>query len=420
MVGEEYLPPTATRGAWALMSPAPVDPGSRMLKPEKKKDTRREEWVQTWRTSSPFLKDHVENIVIPEYPRKNQTRSRLPAAAQRLSATANVVRQNRPRGMRKRRWKGRRAPSPGCSVLRRTPRGIILVILRMMPAQRQISRQAGHIPPQILNLLMMHNKNHCREGQPPPSSRDTRAMVKESGWTVTGQVTHVMGGGEERGAPGKLQRDRVGDDRHSHEDIKKAARGQAGSGDHCHCHYVDFLIRSYPRVGNFALIQKIDKLDDTTSRILEDQAIFDNDLKTIRSHRGDYEAKLESMLVQQQRSVDNMIKYLETVENRMRGLEKRGGIPTPVPGPGPDLPRDPAPEWLLRRLTTLRTAAEGVAPMEGPMELAPYGPPRVERWLLRHIPPFLASVMLGEKTPEKGSGLVRPSGMPVRRLLRST
>ena len=101
-----------------------------------------------------------------------------------------------------------------------------------------------------------------------------------------------------------------------------------------------------------ALIQKIDKLDFTTSRILEDHAIFDNDLKTIRSYRDDYEAKLESMLVQQQRVVDNMIKDLKTIENRMRELEKRGGIPTPVPGPGPDLPRDPAPESLLRRVTT--------------------------------------------------------------------
>ena len=77
------------------------------------------------------------------------------------------------------------------------------------------------------------------------------------------------------------------------------------------------------------------------------------------------------MLVQQQRVVDNMIKYLETVGNRMRELEKREGIPTPVPGPGPDLPRDPVPELLLRRVTTLRTAAEGVAPMEGRHGLTP-------------------------------------------------
>ena len=115
-----------------------------------------------------------------------------------------------------------------------------------------------------------------------------------------------------------------------------------------------------------------------------------------------------------------MIKYLETVKNRMRELEKRGGIPTPVAVRGPDLPRDPAPELLMRRVTTLRTAAEGVAPMEGPVELAPYGLPRTDPSLLRHIPLFSASVMLDGKMPEKGSGLVHPSWIPVRRPLRST
>ena len=90
-----------------------------------------------------------------------------------------------------------------------------------------------------------------------------------------------MGVGEEGGATGKLPRDREGDDRHPQKDTKMAVCRQAGSGDHCHCHHVDFLIGSYVRVGKDALIQKIDRLDDTTFRILEDQAIFDNDLKTI-------------------------------------------------------------------------------------------------------------------------------------------
>ena len=39
----------------------------------------------------------------------------------------------------------------------------------------------------------------------------------------------VMGGGEERRAPTKLPLNREGDDRSPHEDIKKAACGQAGS-----------------------------------------------------------------------------------------------------------------------------------------------------------------------------------------------
>ena len=144
----------------------------------------------------------------------------------------------------------------------------------------------------------------------------------------------VMHGGEERGAPGRPPRDSrdpEGDDRDPHEDAKEAACGKAGSEDQCHCHHVDFLIGNYPHVGKDALIQRFDKLKDTTSGILEDQAIFDNDMKTIRLHREDYEAKLERRLVQQQGVVDTMIKYLETVGNRMRELEKRGGIPTPVP-----------------------------------------------------------------------------------------
>ena len=86
------------------MSPAQVDPGSPLLKPENKEDTRREEWVPTWRTLQPFVKDHVENVVIYEYLRMKLMRSRVTAVAQRLGATANAVGQNRPRGMRKRRW----------------------------------------------------------------------------------------------------------------------------------------------------------------------------------------------------------------------------------------------------------------------------------------------------------------------------
>ena len=46
--------------------------------------------------------------------------------------------------------------------------------------------------------------------------------------------------------------------------------------------------------------------------------------------------------------------------------------------------------------------------MEVPMESATYRPPRVDPSLLRYIPLFSASVMLGEKTPEKGSGISTP------------
>ena len=67
----------------------------------KKEDTRREYWAQSWGTSSPLVKDHVQTGVILEYPRRNQTMSPVGAAAQRLGAAANVARHNCPRGMQK-------------------------------------------------------------------------------------------------------------------------------------------------------------------------------------------------------------------------------------------------------------------------------------------------------------------------------
>ena len=167
----------------------------------------------------------------------------------------------------------------------------------------------------------------------------------------------VMGAGEKRGDPGGPPpdgRDQDGDGRHPFEDAKEVACGDGGREDHCHCRHVDFVIGSHSRMGKDAIIQGIDKLEDTSGGILEDQAIFDSALKSIRSHQEDYEAKLETMLVQQQGMVDKMIKYLEPVEDTMKELERRAG----VPASGPDLPQDPAPQCLVRRLTTLRTAAE--------------------------------------------------------------
>ena len=95
------------------------------------------------------------------------------------------------------------------------------------------------------------------------------------------------GGGEERAAPGDPPRDgqdQEGDAGHPHEDAKEVACGDRAREDQCHCPHVDFLIASYPRVDKDCIVRRINKLDDTTSGFLEDQAIFDNDLKSIRSH----------------------------------------------------------------------------------------------------------------------------------------
>ena len=112
---------------------------------------------------------------------------------------------------------------------------------------------------------------HDTEQESLPRKAATTIVPRHAGDTeevrmdTDGTGDTLMGGGEERGAPGKLPRDREGNDRNPHEDIKKTACRQAGGGDHCHCHHVDFLIGSYPRLGNDAPIQKIDKLDPLES-----------------------------------------------------------------------------------------------------------------------------------------------------------
>ena len=85
--------------------------------------------------------------------------------------------------------------------------------------------------------------------------------------------------------------------------------------------------------------------------------------------------------------------------------KKRGGIPTPVRIPGPDLPRDPVAVLLLRRMTTLKTAAEGVAPWRVPWSRRLMGRRGLTphfRGTFHYSPPVSC---LGGKTPKKGSGI---------------
>ena len=85
--------------------------------------------------------------------------------------------------------------------------------------------------------------------------------------------------------------------------------------DHCHYGHVDFLIRTHPPVGKDAPIQRIEKVDHTTSGIPEDQAIFDNDLESIRLHQERYKAKLE---------IQNKMLHVGKLDGR-KGLDNGGG-----------------------------------------------------------------------------------------------
>ena len=104
----------------------------------------------------------------------------------------------------------------------------------------------------------------------------------------------------------------------------------------------------------------------------------------------------------------------------MRELERQTEVPILAPVQGADLPWGPALASLLRRLTTLRTAKEGMAPMEGPMESAPCGLSQDDPSVLRHIP-LLSARNLDLRFPTLSSrcfridlgylGLIRGTGV---------
>ena len=244
------------------------------------------------------MKNHVENAVI----------SRVPAEESDEVTSCSS-------GSRTRRYRKRGGPEPSKGDAERAMEMTRSPVRRMFSALSDSegyqtcypSDNAGaepDVPAGRSHTTQNPELPHDAERESLPRRAATTRVPRHRGdgeevarMDADGTGNTVMGGGEESVAPGKLPRDHEGDDHHPDEDTKKAACGKAGSGDHGICHHVDILIRSNPRVGKDALIQKLDKLADTTSRILENQAIFDNDLKTIRLHQEDYEAKLESMLV---------------------------------------------------------------------------------------------------------------------------
>ena len=79
--------------------------------------------------------------------------------------------------------RGRNASSirkikPQTSNVRQTSRDIILVILRMEPAQSQNSRWGDRIPPRILNPIMMQNGRSHREGR---QQQEPQGILKPAG-----------------------------------------------------------------------------------------------------------------------------------------------------------------------------------------------------------------------------------------------
>ena len=204
------------RGAWALMSPAQVDPGVHRVTVD---DIIRELSVEAQeerRYSERRTGTDMEDIVaFCEEACRKRCHLRVPAEeSDEVTSCCS--------GSKTGRYRERISPKPskgdGGTAMEMTPSPVRRLFSAASDSEGYPTcypsdntdiepdlRQAGRVPPQILNLLMKQNGNHCCEGQLPPESLDTPisgrrewrpwAMVKMEmvkkmgGWTVTGRAT---------------------------------------------------------------------------------------------------------------------------------------------------------------------------------------------------------------------------------------
>ena len=202
MVAEEYLPPTAAPGTWALMSPAQGRPGCRSWsplsrrrngKPKKSEDAQNGEPLQdmgwTWRTWPPCVKGNAARLAISAPLRRNW---RTLAATAEPGATGSV-------GPQSPRWKPgrwRRIPArSGCGqpqIPSGTPRAIGQLMSTLRSRRRWPDRPQGRTRPQNPAWSMTRGVGEACQSQ---NGACGPAQGANAGWH--GRHTH---GGGVRGA----------------------------------------------------------------------------------------------------------------------------------------------------------------------------------------------------------------------------
>ena len=121
-------------------------------------------------------------------------------------------------------------------------------------------------------------------------------------------------------------RDSMGDTPMAEESQAPGTVGCAGSGGkrvECHWEHVSFLIGKYPKMGMNAIVQHLDRLDNSkdvleedVAGILDDQSAAEEDMAELRAEQGRYREKLEMALQKQQRGVDSLLHLVEDMSGR--------------------------------------------------------------------------------------------------------
>ena len=130
-----------------------------------------------------------------------------------------------------------------------------------------------------------------------------------------------------------------------------------------------FLLRSYPKVRKHTINQPMDSLLDANDTMAGRMVLFED-------RRNELKEKLETALNKKRHLLDGMVRLLAGVEVWMLTLEDLAGGSPRVRALGSDLPREPAPEALRRRVKTLTTVMEDMRPLVSLTKSIPYGRPQ--------------------------------------------
>ena len=175
---------------------------------------------------------------------------------------------------------------------------------------------------------------------------------------------------------------------------------------HCHCEHVEILRGSPPNnhmVGMDWVITQIEKLEEDLCATIDDGTEFLKTVEEIRNGVAKYEGEVTRLVQHQQEIIDGLMEAMDGIEKRLVQVEGWG-----MTRPSSTPRREPEHEPERERDHVERGLSQAQPASHRPME-PPYGAPKVNPRELPYIPSFSMNTMLGNQSPEKGSGIGLPS-----------
>ena len=255
MVAEEYLPPTAAPGTWALMSLCPRTPRVQIVESVESKpdwEAREQRRCSERRALAEHGLDMEDLASMCE--RQCRKACNLRSAAEELEETGS--------NGRARRYRKRGSPKPVAEAraMETEPSQVWLWSAADSEGHSDGYRTAFHsdleeaaIPPTRAHTASEPSLEHDAEALERPTGARTAPVARHTEPTRDNMGNTPMA--EESEAPGTV-----------------GCAGSGGKHVECHCEHVSFLIGKYPKMRMDAIVQHLDRLDNQKDGLEEDIA----------------------------------------------------------------------------------------------------------------------------------------------------